>query len=203
MEVVDTPGLNSLRPEHESVARDFLVEADAIVWLFAVGQAAKATEKQALALAQAAGKRVLGVLNKIDRASEEEIVQVSAHVAASLGDLVEAIVPISARRGLEAKRSQAGAGGDADVGGQGRQEGPASQERRSRKPPTTAASRRWKPRWSSASSDTPARSSARPRSARCAGSSPRREPRRLKRPARAAPPVPRARRPTSPPSGAP
>ena len=111
VEVVDTPGLNSLRPEHESVARDFLVDADAIVWLFAVGQAAKATEKQALALAQAAGKRVLGVLNKIDRASDEEIGQVSAHVAASLGDLVEAIVPISARRGLEAKRVQARAGG--------------------------------------------------------------------------------------------
>ncbi len=111
VEVVDTPGLNSLRPEHESVARDFLVDADAIVWLFAVGQAAKATEKQALALAQAAGKRVLGVLNKIDRASDEEIGQVSAHVAASLGDLVEAVVPISARRGLEAKRVQAGAGG--------------------------------------------------------------------------------------------
>jgi GTP-binding protein EngB required for normal cell division len=112
VEVVDTPGLNSLRPEHESVARDFLVDADAIVWLFAVGQAAKATEKQALALAQAAGKRVLGVLNKIDRASGEEVAQVSAHVAGSLGDLVEAIVPISARRALEAKRAQAGAGAE-------------------------------------------------------------------------------------------
>jgi len=114
VEVVDTPGLNSLRPEHESVARDFLVDADAIVWLFAVGQAAKATEKQALALAQAAGKRVLGVLNKIDRASDDEVAQVSAHVAGSLGDLVETIVPISARRALEARRAQAGASaGDA------------------------------------------------------------------------------------------
>jgi len=115
VEVVDTPGLNSLRPEHESVARDFLVDADAIVWLFAVGQAAKATEKQALALAQAAGKRVLGVLNKIDRASEDEVAQVSAHVAGGLGDLVEAIVPISARRGLEAKRAQASGGADAQT----------------------------------------------------------------------------------------
>jgi tetratricopeptide (TPR) repeat protein/GTP-binding protein EngB required for normal cell division len=109
VEVVDTPGLNSLRPEHESVARDFLVDADAIVWLFAVGQAAKATEKQALGLAQAAGKRVLGVLNKIDRASDEEVAQVSAHVGQSLGDLVEGIIPISARRALEAKRRGAGA----------------------------------------------------------------------------------------------
>ncbi len=115
VEVVDTPGLNSLRPEHESVARDFLVDADAIVWLFAVGQAAKATEKQALVLARAAGKRVLGVLNKIDRASEDEIAEVSAHVADSLGDLVEAIVPISARRGLEAKRAQASAGASVQV----------------------------------------------------------------------------------------
>ena len=89
VEIVDTPGLNSLRPEHENVARDFLVDADAIVWLFAVGQAAKATEKQALGLAHAAGKRVLGVLNKIDRASDEEIAQVSAHVGQSLGDLVD------------------------------------------------------------------------------------------------------------------
>jgi Tfp pilus assembly protein PilF/GTP-binding protein EngB required for normal cell division len=109
VEVVDTPGLNSLRPEHESVARDFLVEADAIVWLFAVGQAAKATEKEALGLARAAGKRVLGVLNKIDRASQEEVAQVSAHVARSLGDLVEAIIPISARRGLLARKAGGGA----------------------------------------------------------------------------------------------
>ena len=38
VEVVDTPGLNSLRPEHEAIARGFLTDADAIVWLFAVGQ---------------------------------------------------------------------------------------------------------------------------------------------------------------------
>jgi Flp pilus assembly protein TadD/GTP-binding protein EngB required for normal cell division len=105
VEIVDTPGLNSLRAEHESVARDFLVDADAIVWLFAVGQAAKATEQQALRLAQSAGKRVLGVLNKVDRASADEVAAVSRHVADTLGDLVEAIVPISARRGLAARKS--------------------------------------------------------------------------------------------------
>jgi GTP-binding protein EngB required for normal cell division/Tfp pilus assembly protein PilF len=112
VEVVDTPGLNSLRPEHESVARDFLVEADAIVWLFAVGQAAKSTEKQALRLAHAAGKRVLGVLNKIDRASPDEVAEVSKHVVASMGDLIEAVVPISARRGLAAKAAKAAPGAD-------------------------------------------------------------------------------------------
>ncbi|HXI60854.1 MAG TPA: dynamin family protein [Polyangia bacterium] len=104
VEVVDTPGLNSLRPEHEKVARDFLIDADAIVWLFAVGQAAKSTEQQALRLARDAGKRVLGVLNKVDRADADEIAQVTAHTRAAVGELVDAIVPLAARRALEARR---------------------------------------------------------------------------------------------------
>jgi tetratricopeptide (TPR) repeat protein/GTP-binding protein EngB required for normal cell division len=108
VEIVDTPGLNSLRPEHEKVARDFLLDADAIVWVFAVGQAAKATERQALELAHAAGKRVLGVLNKVDRASAEEVAEVARHVGNELGDLVEIIVPFSARLALDARKQGGG-----------------------------------------------------------------------------------------------
>ena len=105
VEIVDTPGLNSIRPEHERVARDFLQEADAIVWVFGIGQAAKATEKAALELARGAGKRVVGVLNKVDRADAAEIEAVTAHVARSLGDLVETVVPFSATRALAARRA--------------------------------------------------------------------------------------------------
>jgi tetratricopeptide (TPR) repeat protein len=105
VEIVDTPGLNSIRAEHEKVARDFLLEADAIVWVFAAGQAAKATERDALAMAHAAGKRVLGVLNKVDRASKEEVRAVVRHVEASVGELCEAIVPLSATRALAARRA--------------------------------------------------------------------------------------------------
>jgi len=103
VEIVDTPGLNSILPEHERVTRDFLQEADAIVWVFAIGQAAKATERAALELAHGAGKRVLGVLNKVDRADAGEIDAVVAHVARSLGDLVETIIPFSATRAAAAR----------------------------------------------------------------------------------------------------
>jgi tetratricopeptide (TPR) repeat protein/GTP-binding protein EngB required for normal cell division len=106
VEIVDTPGLNSIRPEHEKVARDFLLEADAIVWVFAAGQAAKATERDALGLAHSAGKRVLGVLNKVDRADEDEVRAIVRHVEASLGDLVDGIVPFSATRALAARRAR-------------------------------------------------------------------------------------------------
>ncbi|HEY2728959.1 MAG TPA: dynamin family protein [Polyangia bacterium] len=105
VEIVDTPGLNSIRPEHEKVARDFLVEADALVWVFAIGQAAKASEKEALALAHAEGKHVLGVLNKIDGASDEDIEAVARHVRGGVGTLVDDVIPFSATRALEARRA--------------------------------------------------------------------------------------------------
>jgi tetratricopeptide (TPR) repeat protein/GTP-binding protein EngB required for normal cell division len=103
VEIVDTPGLNSILAEHERVTREFLQEADAIVWVFAIGQAAKATERAALELAHGAGKRVLGVLNKVDRADDAEIGAVVEHVARSLGDLVETIIPFSATRAAAAR----------------------------------------------------------------------------------------------------
>ena len=105
VEIVDTPGLNSIRPEHERVARDFLRDADAIVWVFAAGQAAKATEREALGLARAAGKRVVGVLNKIDRADAKEVKTLVRHVETTLGDLVDPIVPFSGTRALAAQRA--------------------------------------------------------------------------------------------------
>ena len=105
VEIVDTPGLNSIRPEHERVARDFLRDADAIVWVFAAGQAAKATEREALALAHAAGKRVVGVLNKIDRAEPGEVSALVRHVEGTLGDLVDPVVPFSATRATAAQKT--------------------------------------------------------------------------------------------------
>jgi hypothetical protein len=107
VEIVDTPGLNSIRPEHERVARDFLRDADAIVWVFAAGQAAKATERDALTLAHAAGKRVVGVLNKIDRAEPGEVEALVRHVGGTLGDLVDPVVPFSATRALAAQKAGA------------------------------------------------------------------------------------------------
>ena len=115
IEVVDTPGTNSLRPEHERVARAFLVEADAIVWVFSLTQAGKASERSVLDRAHAAGKRVLGVLNKADRAGVDEVAALLGHVKATLGDRVEALVPLSARDALAAQH----AGDDGQLGKSG------------------------------------------------------------------------------------
>jgi GTP-binding protein EngB required for normal cell division len=102
IEVVDTPGTNSLRPEHERVVRAFLVEADAIVWVFSLTQAGKASERGVLDRAHAAGKRVLGVLNKADQACAGDVAALLAHVKTTLGDRVESLLPLSARDALVA-----------------------------------------------------------------------------------------------------
>ncbi len=99
--IVDTPGLNSILPEHEAVARGFLQRADAVVWLFTANQAGKSTEKRALDSIREHGVRVLGVLNKIDQLTTDQVKEIVAYVGTELGDRVETCVPISARRALE------------------------------------------------------------------------------------------------------
>jgi tetratricopeptide (TPR) repeat protein/GTPase SAR1 family protein len=99
--LIDTPGLNSILPEHEEVARGFITRADAVVWLFAAQQAGKATERAALAAVAGEGVRLLGVLNKVDQINAREQKSLVAYVTRELGDLVDAVVPVSARRALE------------------------------------------------------------------------------------------------------
>src|SRR4030095_4782504 len=76
--IVDTPGLNSILPEHEATARQFIAQADAVVWLFTALQAGKASEREALERIRGEGKRVLGVVNKVDLADEGERAQILA-----------------------------------------------------------------------------------------------------------------------------
>jgi small GTP-binding protein len=98
IEIVDTPGLNAARPDHEATSRGFLTEADAILWVFSAGQAAKASEREALALARHAGKPVLAVVNKIDHVDEAERPAVMASVREGLGDVFVDLLPLAARR---------------------------------------------------------------------------------------------------------
>jgi tetratricopeptide (TPR) repeat protein/GTP-binding protein EngB required for normal cell division len=110
--IVDTPGLNSIQPEHEATARAFIARADAIVWVFTASQGGKASEQRALASIRDEGKRVLGVLNKADQLSPDETREVVAFITDELGPLVEAVVPFAARPALAWKKTGAGTDGN-------------------------------------------------------------------------------------------
>ena len=100
--VVDTPGLNSLIDEHEQTAREILARADAVIWLFSAQQAGKQTEQQALEVLRQHRLKTVGVLNKIDRLTAEELQQVLEHLQQGFSELVDAVVPVSARQALDA-----------------------------------------------------------------------------------------------------
>jgi tetratricopeptide (TPR) repeat protein len=98
--LVDTPGLNSLLPEHEEVTRRFVEKADAVIWLFDVSQAGKSTEKRILELVKGHKAKTLGVVNKIDRAQEFEREEVFRFLRESLGEYFESLLGVSARKAL-------------------------------------------------------------------------------------------------------
>jgi tetratricopeptide (TPR) repeat protein/GTPase SAR1 family protein len=110
--IVDTPGLNSIQSEHEATARAFIARADAVVWVFTASQGGKASEKRALRSIRDEGKRVLGVLNKADQLSPGETREIVEFITGELGDLVESIVPFSARGALAWKTTGAGDDGN-------------------------------------------------------------------------------------------
>jgi hypothetical protein len=110
--IVDTPGLNSIQPEHEATARAFIARADAIVWVFTASQGGKQSEKKALRSIRDEGKRVLGVLNKADQLSGDETTEVVTFIESELGELVEKIVPFSARKALAWKTADKGDDGN-------------------------------------------------------------------------------------------
>lgn len=99
--VVDTPGLNALDPFHEQVAREFLDEADAVIWLFSATRTGAATEVGMLESLRAGGRRVLGVLNKVDTLEDDEKKELADYLREQLGEVLVDVVPLCARDALE------------------------------------------------------------------------------------------------------
>jgi GTP-binding protein EngB required for normal cell division len=110
--VVDTPGLNALDAFHERVAREFLDEADAVVWIFSATRGSSASEAAMLAELREGGRRVLGVLNKVDILEPAERAELSEYLRRQLGDVLVGVVPVAARDALAWRRAETRTGPD-------------------------------------------------------------------------------------------
>src|SRR5690606_5264345 len=104
--LVDTPGLNALDPYHEQVAREFLAEADAGVWIFSATRGAGGSERDLLDELREDGRHVLGVLNKSDILTPEERDEMSEYLRGRLGEVLVEVVPMSAKAALEQRLAQ-------------------------------------------------------------------------------------------------
>jgi GTPase SAR1 family protein len=110
--VVDTPGLNALDEVHEQVARGFVDEADAIVWVFSATRSGAGTEAGMLHELRRGGRQVLGVLNKIDTLDAGEVAELVAYLKQQLGGVVIDMIPVCARDALAFRISSQPAGKD-------------------------------------------------------------------------------------------
>ncbi len=99
--VVDTPGLNALDPFHEQVAREFIDQADAVIWLFSATRSGAASEVGLLASLRAGGRQVLGVLNKVDTLDAAEQRELTDYLRQQLGEVLVDVIPVRAREALE------------------------------------------------------------------------------------------------------
>lgn len=99
--VVDTPGLNALDGFHERVAREFVDEADAIIWIFSATRGGAASEAGVLKSMRADGRQVLGVLNKVDTLDPEERAELTGYLKEQFGDVLLDIIPVCASEALE------------------------------------------------------------------------------------------------------
>jgi len=99
--VVDTPGLNALDEYHEQVAREFLDEADAVVWVFSATRSGAASEVGMLTELRESGRQVLGVLNKVDTLDDSEQKELATYLREQLGEVLVDVVPLRGNDALK------------------------------------------------------------------------------------------------------
>ena len=90
----DTPGLGALEGEASAMAMDYLPRCDLGLVLVDAGATATALERDLLQALHESGAALRVVLAKADLLGAEALSQQQAHVAASLGGAIGAVVPV-------------------------------------------------------------------------------------------------------------
>ncbi|HEY9478786.1 MAG TPA: dynamin family protein, partial [Gemmatimonadaceae bacterium] len=116
LEIVDTPGTNSLERMEEAVTRDFVPRADLVLFVTSLLQPLTASELDFLGLIREWGKKVIFVVNGVDRRnSDEQIDRVREYIVREvtrrLGGPEPATWFVSSREVLHARLAARDAGG--------------------------------------------------------------------------------------------
>lgn len=121
LEIVDTPGTNSLERMEEEITRGFVPRADLVLFVTSLLQPLTASEMDFLSHIREWGKKVIFVVNGVDRRnSDEQLDRVRDYLAreltARLGGPPPTTYFASALRALRAKQASRGAAGASNQG---------------------------------------------------------------------------------------
>jgi hypothetical protein len=108
LDIVDTPGTNSIERMEEAITRDFVPRADLVLFVTSLLQPLTASELDFLAHIRQWGKKVVFVVNGVDRRNSDDQVgrvreYLQKEIAARLGASSPTIYFISALLALRAK----------------------------------------------------------------------------------------------------
>ncbi len=109
LNLVDTPGTNSIVRRHQEITEDFIPRADLILFVTSFDRPLSESERQFLQYVRSAwGKRLVFVLNKIDLGDEKgiELEQVLSYLKSSCSELMgfePKVFPVSAELAYEYK----------------------------------------------------------------------------------------------------
>ena len=108
--IVDTPGTNAILRHHEQLTKEFIPQADIVLFITSVDRPFTESERVFMQQIRDWGKKVVIVLNKIDILQDEnELAQVKTFVEENIQSLlgmVPEIFAVSARFALRAKNGE-------------------------------------------------------------------------------------------------
>ena len=112
--IVDTPGTNAVRREHEALTREFVPRSDLVLFVTSADRPFTESERAFLQGIRDWGKKVVVALNKVDIFEKpEDVDEVVAFIkenARSLIGFTPEVFPVSGRRALRAKEAGDAAG---------------------------------------------------------------------------------------------
>ncbi len=106
LSIVDTPGTNAVIRHHEQLTRDFIPQADLVLFATSADRPFTESERGFLSMIKEWGKKIVIILNKIDILTPAELEQVLGFIRENARDLLGVtpdIFPVSAREALRAR----------------------------------------------------------------------------------------------------
>jgi small GTP-binding protein len=107
--IVDTPGTNAVRREHEALTREFVPRSDLVLFVTSADRPFTESERAFLQSIRDWGKKIVVVLNKVDIFEQPgevtEVVKFISDSARALLGFTPEVFPVSGRQALRAKQA--------------------------------------------------------------------------------------------------
>jgi len=107
--IVDTPGTNAVRREHEALTREFVPRSDLVLFVTSADRPFTESERAFLQSIRDWGKKIVVVLNKVDiferPAEVEQVVKFISDSARELLGFTPEVFPVSGRQARRAKEA--------------------------------------------------------------------------------------------------